>query len=373
MPKKPIAKNTQRRKALKTLGAGAVGAVGVACASALPLPAYAKGIRTLKLVTTWPKNLPGIGNTPEIIAKNIEDMSDGQLRIKVFAAGELVPAFEAFDAVATGTAEMYHGAEYYWQGKSAAFNFFTTVPFGMLPQELAAWIHFGGGQELWEELSAKFNIRPFLAGNTGLQMGGWFNREINSVDDFRGLKMRMPGLGGEVIRRLGAVAVALPGGEIFPAMKSGAIDASEWNGPWNDTVFGFHQVAEYYYCPGFHEPGAGLSLGVNQDVYNDLTTAQKTMIRVAAHAENDRTLAAYNYENARSYQTLIHKHKVKIRTYPDDVVLALREKSQDVLAEVAAKDELTTKIYKSFKAFQDISLQWRSSADDIYNQWRIKT
>lgn len=366
-------KTIKRRDALKTLGAGAVGAVGVAGASALPLPAYARGKRTLKMVTTWPKNLPGLGNAPEIIAKNIDEMSDGKLNIKVFAAGELVPAFEAFDAVATGTAEMYHGAEYYWQGKSAAFNFFTTVPFGLLPQELNAWIHFGGGQKLWEELSAKFNIRPFLAGNTGLQMGGWFNKEINSVADFQGLRMRMPGLGGEVIRRLGAVAVALPGGEIFPAMKSGAIDASEWNGPWNDMAFGFHQVAEFYYCPGFHEPGAGLSLGVNKDVYDEFSQAEKTMIKVACHAENDRTLSAYNYENARSYQTLLNRHKVKVRTYPEDVVQALHEKSQEVLEEIAAQDALTQKIYDNFKAFQQLSLEWRSASDDIYTTWRNKT
>jgi len=221
-------------------------------ASSVSSPAVLRKKRTLKLLTSWPKNFPGLGTAPEHIAKNIAEATDGALNIKVYAAGELVGAFDVFDAVSTGAADMYHSAEYYWQGKSQAFNFFTTVPFGLTADEQMAWIYYGGGQELWDELSARFNLKPWMAGNSGVQMGGWFRKEINKLEDFKGLKMRMPGLGGEVIRRLGAAAVALSGGDIFTSLQSGNIDATEWVGPWNDLAMGFYQVTKYYYWPGFH-------------------------------------------------------------------------------------------------------------------------
>jgi len=203
-------------------------------ASTLSTPALSKNIRRLNMVTTWPKNLPGLGTSPERIAKRISAATDGKLNIKVYSAGELVPAFGAFDAASSGLADMYNGAEYYWQGKNIGFNFFTAVPFGMTANELNAWIDHGGGQELWNELTSDFNLISFQSANTGVQMGGWFNKEINSLDDLNGLKIRMPGLGGEVLRKVGAAAVAIPGGEIFSSLKSGAIDATEWVGPWND-------------------------------------------------------------------------------------------------------------------------------------------
>lgn len=213
-----------RRSFLKN--AGLAGAT--AGAATLAAPALASGKRELKMVTTWPKNLPGLGVGAQRIADRITALTDGQLTVKLFASGELVPGFESFDAVSNGTADMYHAAEYYWLGKHKAFGFFTAVPNGMTVPELETWMHFGGGQQLWDELSAQFNLKSFLAGNTGTQAGGWFNKEINSLEDLKGLKMRMPGLGGEVMRRLGASAVALPGTEIFPALQSGAIDATEW-------------------------------------------------------------------------------------------------------------------------------------------------
>ena len=365
----------KRRTLLKSLGASALalaatlGAPKLA-APAFAAPAYAKGIRRLKMVTTWPKNFPGLGTAPENIAKRISTMSDGTLEIKIFAAGELVGAFEAFDAVSTGTADMYNGAEYYWQGKSPAFNFFTTIPFGMIATEQNAWIDFGGGQELWNELSAKFNIRAFQSANTGIQMGGWYNREINTIEDFRGLKIRMPGLGGEVLRRIGAVAVSLPGGEIFPAMKSGAIDASEWVGPWNDLAFGFHQLGKYYYCPGFQEPGATISTGINLDVWNELTPAHRTMIRTACQAENTRTHSAFNYENARALQVLRDKHKVEIRRFSPAIIRALKQKSQETLEEIAANDAFTAKVYAHYKAAQDSLMKWGDIAEEPFLKWR---
>jgi len=222
------------------------GAAAGAAVSGLAAPAIAQNKRILKLVTTWPKNLPGLGMAAEHLAKRVTEATDGQLEIRVYAAGELVGAFDVFDAVSSGNADMYHGADYYFQGKSPAYNFFSAVPFGLTANEQNAWIYYGGGQELWDELSATFNIKPFMCANTGVQMGGWFNKEVNTIEDFKGLKIRMPGLGGEVLRRLGASVVSIPGGEIYTSLQQGVIDATEWVGPWNDMVFGFHKIAKYY-------------------------------------------------------------------------------------------------------------------------------
>lgn len=360
-----MASKIGRRHLLGGLVAGtaASGIVGQA-------PAYAKDKRRLKMVTTWPKNFPGLGTAAENVARRVRDMSDGELDIKVFADGELVGAFEAFDAVSTGTADMYNGAEYYWQGKSTAFNFFTAVPFGMTGQELSAWINFGGGRALWSELSAKFNIIAFQSANTGVQMGGWFNKEIQSLEDFKGLKIRMPGLGGEVMRRLGAAAISLPGGEIFPSMKSGAIDASEWVGPWNDLAFGFYQVAKYYYCPGFHEPGAGLATGVNLDVWNSLSKAQQAIIENACQAENESTFSEYNYKNATALATLVNRHKVQVRRFSPEIMTALKETSDAVLAEEAAKDAFTKKVYDSFRKSLNNSMAWGAQSEEPYTMAR---
>ncbi len=223
-----------------------------------------------KLVTTWPKNYPGLGTAPENFAKKVAAMSGGRLQIKVYGAGQLVPAFEVFDAVSQGTAEMGHGAAYYWTGKSKATGFFTSVPFGLNAQEMNGWLHYGGGLELWRELYEPFNLIPFAGGSTGVQMAGWFNREINSMEDIKGLKMRIPGLGGDVITRAGGISVTMPGGELYTSMQTGVIDATEWVGPYNDLAFGFHQVAKYYYYPGWHEPGPILELIVNQDAFATL-------------------------------------------------------------------------------------------------------
>ena len=285
----------KRREFMK--GAAVAGAGAAVAASTLPKPAIAQGKKELKMVTTWPKNFPGLGTGAERLARNITAMSGGSLTVKVFAAGELVPPFESFDAVSSGTADMYHAADYYWQGKSKAFNFYAAVPFGLTATEQAAWIHHGGGQQLWDELSKGFGIKPFMAGNTGVQMGGWFNKEVNSLEDYKGLKIRMPGLGGEVLRRIGAAAVSLPGGEIFPALQSGAIDATEWVGPWNDLAFGFYKVTKFYYYPGFHEPGTTLSSGVNLKTWEGLSADHKAIITTAMAAENDLSLSEFNARN----------------------------------------------------------------------------
>jgi len=362
-----------RRHLLK---GGAVGAVGLAagcdCGQTEGLAVGAPGgvgaiePRELKMVTTWPKDFPGLGMMAERTAQYITEMSGGALRVKVFAAGEFVSAFESFDAVSTGAADLYHGAEYYWVGKSKGYPFFTAVPFGMTAGEIMAWTEFGGGQELWDELGARFNIKPFIAGNTGHQLGGWFKRPINSLEDLRGMIIRMPGIGGEVLRRVGASAVAISGGEIYQARQSGAIDGTEWVGPWNDLAFGFYREAKYYYWPGFHEPGAQLGVGVNLDLWESLTLQEKSIIRGACHRANHISIAEYGHYNAIALDQLINEHGVDLRQMPDDVMAALARETAVVLKETAAADELTGRIFDSYKASLARSKTWGRISDEAF-------
>ena len=354
----------KRRSFLTGAGTTAV------AAATLPAPAIASGKRTLKMVTTWPENFPGMGTSAARLAKRITDMTDGEVTVKVYAAGELVPALEAFDAVSGGAADIYHGAEYYWQGKSKAFNFFTAVPFGMTANEINAWIYHGGGQELWDDLSAQFNIKAFAACNSGLQLAGWYRKEINSVEDLKGLKIRMPGLGGEVMRKLGAAAVTLAGSEIFPSLQSGAIDATEWVGPWNDMAFGFYQVADYYYWPGWHEPGSCMSAGFNLSVWNSLTNSQKEVVKAACIAENCYSLAEYNHFNGAALKTLTEKHGVKLRKFSPEIMAALKKASAEVLQETAASDPYAQKVYDSFSQSLALSKEWTRIGDQAFVQAR---
>jgi len=353
----------KRRNFLKAAAAAGVAATAT---STLSAPAVAMGKRTLKMVTTWPKNFPGLGTGAERLAKSITEMTDGELTVKVYAAGELVPPFQSFDAVSSGSADMYHGAEYYWQGKSKAFNFFAAVPFGLTADEMNGWLYYGGGQQLWDELSGGFNLKPFATGNTGVQMGGWFRKEINNVEDLKGLKMRMPGLGGEVLRRLGAAAVALPGGEIFPSLESGAIDATEWVGPWNDLAFGFYKVAKYYYYPGWHEPGTTLSSAINKELWDSLTKTQQIIIEKAMGDANVNVLAEFDTRNNDSLQVLINEHGVKLRQFPDSVLEAIGKTSGEVVREVGQSDAMTKKVYESFMAYRTKSIAWAKIATQAY-------
>ena len=360
-----------RRKFVKTAAVTAGAAALTACDSGDSTASNSQGgpavlgkKRELKLVTTWPKNLPGLGMAPERISKNVEEATDGRIKIKVFAAGELVGALDSFDAVSTGAAEMYHGAEYYWQGKSQAFNFFTAVPFGLTANEHMAWIYYGGGQELWDQLSAKFNVKAFMAGNTGVQMGGWFRNEINTLEDLKGLKIRMPGLGGEVMRRIGAAAVTLPGGEIFTSLQSGNIDATEWVGPWNDLAMGFYQVAKYYYWPGFHEPGSALALGINGDVWNDLAPSEKRIIQDACAAENSRNLAEFNRFNTASLRTLTEEHGVQLKKMSPAILAEIAKVSEQVVKEAGEGDELSQQIYQGFLQARTDGAAWSEISEE---------
>ena len=336
-------------------------------------PAVLKKQRDLKMVTTWPKNFPGLGTGAARVAKRIEDMTDGQIKIRVYAIGELTGLTGTFDSVASGKADMYHGAEYYWQGKSPAFNFFAAVPMGMTAAEIHAWVHFGGGQELWDELAGGFNIKPFLAGNSGPQMGGWFTRDINSIDDFQGLRIRMPGLGGEVMKRVGAAPVTKPGGEIFQALSQGNIDATEWVGPWNDLAFGFHTIVKNYYYPGFHEPGTALSCGINKDLWEDLSPPEQTIVKAACDAENNIMLAEFNANNARALDTLVTEHGVQVKRFDDAILVRLAELSEQVLAETAQHDDLTRRVYESFLSARTNGMKWGQLGEEAFAAARAMT
>jgi TRAP-type mannitol/chloroaromatic compound transport system substrate-binding protein len=335
----------------------------VASAAGLPKPALSQGVRELKMVTVWPKTLPGLQSSAERVAQSITALSGGRLRVRVFGAGELVAASESFDAVSSGLADMYHASEITWHNRSPAFSYFCNVPFGLTAAEINAWIRFGGGQALWNELSASFGLKPLLCGNTGAQMGGWFTKEVTSLDAFQGLRYRMPGPGGEVLRRLGAVVVFLPAGEIIPALRSGAIDASEFAGPWVDMALGLHKAANYYYYPGFHEPGAALSLAVNKKLWDGLDSSARTIIETAAAAENDNSIAETLTNNAAALRVLLQDPAIQLRKFDDSILEAFGKISGQVLAETSRKDDLTRRIYESFMNFRSAAVSWGDVAE----------
>lgn len=340
-----------RRKALAAIAAGTV-------SPALATPALASGNIEWKLVTSWPKNLPGPGISAQMLADQITGMSDGRLTVKLFAAGELVPALETFDAVASGTAELAHTAPVFWGGKFAAAPLFTAGPFGLTPIEHMTWIYHGGGQELWDELYASSGVKPFMAGNTGFQMGGWFKREIRDISDFKGLKMRIPGLGGRVIEKFGAVPVAMAPGEIFSAMQSGLLDATEFLGPFSDMAMGFQKVADYYYFPGWHEPnGTGEAL-VSIDAFSSLPDDLKAIVETACAHTNIVGLTQSEWFNAESLLKLMNENSVSVRAFPDKVLESFRSATTEVMADLAETDDLTARIVKSWRGAARHQEEW---------------
>ena len=325
-----------------------------------------------RLVTSWPKNYPGLGMAPERIADLVEEMSDGQMKITVYGAEEQVPAFGVFDAVSSGSHQMGHSGGYFWKGKVPAAQFFTSVPFGLTADEINAWVNRGGGLELWREIYAPFNIYPIPAGNTGTQMFGWFNKEINSLEDVKGLKMRIPGIGGEVLKEAGGIPVTLPGGELFTALQTGVIDATEWVGPYNDLTFGFHQAAKYYYYPGWHEPGPMLELLINIDAWNSLPNHLQVIIETATRAVNQDMLDEYLAKNNQALTELVEVHGVELRRLPDDVIEEFRTISDQILEELAQEDETIAKVYNSYKSFkQDVS-EYHKISEDAFIEARNK-
>ena len=359
----------KRRDFVAGLGAGAATAALGGCGQDGPHPAGpGKDDRVFnwKMVTTWPTNFPAVGTGAQSLARLIERISGGRIRVRAYGAGELVPAFEVFDAVASGTAEMGHGASYYWKGKSEAAQFFSAIPFGFNAQEMNAWLYHGGGLALWREVYAPFGLLPHPAGNTGVQMGGWFNRELRSVADLQGLKMRIPGLGGEVLRRAGGTPVNLPGGEIFTALKTGGIDATEWVGPYNDLAFGLHQAARYYYYPGWHEPGTTTEVIFNQKAFDDLPEDLRELVLTACRAANDDMLAEFTARNNEALAVLVLEHGVELRRFPADVLDRLRELSREVIEELAAADPLVARVWQSQQAFLRQVRAWHDVSEAAY-------
>ena len=319
-----------------------------------------------RLVTSWPKNYPGLGMAPERIADLVEEMSDGQMTITVYGAEEQVPAFGVFDAVSSGSHQMGHSGGYFWKGKVPAAQFFTSVPFGLTADEINAWVNRGGGLELWREIYEPFNIYPIPAGNTGTQMFGWFNKEINSLEDVKGLKMRIPGIGGEVLKEAGGIPVTLPGGELFTALQTGVIDATEWVGPWNDEAMKFHEAAKYYYYPGMHEPGSMLACGVNKSWFTSLSKSDQTIIKTACAWADEITMAEYNAKNGAALARLINDHGVKLEKFNDKVYDAFAKGAAEVYEEVQQHSDLAARVHKAFvKARKEIGA-WTNLSDSPY-------
>ena len=322
-----------------------------------------------KLVTTWPKNYPGLGTGADDFAKRVERMSNGRLVIKTYAAGELVPAMEVFDAVSRGTAQMGHGPAYYWKGKVPAAQFFTSVPFGLNTSEFNSWISQGGGMQLWEEAYAPHGVKPLLGGNSGMQMGGWFNKEINSVEDLKGLKIRMPGLGGEVIGSIGATPIIVPGSEVFTALQTGMIDATDWVSPYNDLASGIHKAARYYYYPSWAEPQAAIELLVNKTAWDALPDDLQAILEEAARGSVQLMIDEYVYNNAKALQEL-QKQGVILKKFPADVISALKEQSEQVMEKFAAESDLNQRIWTSMKQFRELAAPMGEVTDKNIYEWR---
>ncbi|MDD9910870.1 MAG: TRAP transporter substrate-binding protein [Ahrensia sp.] len=334
----------------KTTRRAALAGLATAPAMALASPSIAQSVIEWRMVTSWPKNLPGPGVTAQRLADFVTTMSGGRLRVTLYAAGEIVPPLEVFSAVSDGVAQMAHTAALFWGGKVPAAPLFTAGPFGLTPIEHITWIDHGGGQAIWDELYAPHGIKPFMAGNTGFQMGGWFKRELQSLADLDGLKIRMPGLGGAVMRKLGAAPVTLPPGEILTALQTGVIDATEFLGPSSDFAMGFYKAAKFYYAPGFHEPnGTGEAL-VSKQALADLSDDLQHIVAQACAAENIRALGESEWQNAQRLRTLVEEKGVELRDYPADIIEAARSATEEVLDELAATDALTARAVESYRA-----------------------
>ncbi|HAA36396.1 MAG: TRAP transporter substrate-binding protein [Arenicellales bacterium] len=355
----------ERRDFLKKAGAGTAVAAGT-----LAAPAIVKARTEIAMVTTWPRDFPGLGTGAQRFAESLSELSDGRLNVTYYASGERVKPFDSFDEVASGNAQMYHAADYYWKGKHPGWAYFTAVPFGFVYSEINAWINWGGGQELWDELAGEFGLKCLTCGNTGVQMGGWFRKEINSADDLKGLKMRIPGLGGDVMAKLGASPVSLPGSQIYENLMSGAIDATEWVGPWNDSYMKFYEAAKYYYFPGMHEPASMLAVGMNKSWWDGLSKTDQALIKAAAHQENDRMMSEYNAKNGAALDKLISEQGIQVREFNDDVYDAFGEAAEEVFEEVRAHSELANRIHESFVATRKDVGRWMNLSDQPYLRQR---
>lgn len=344
MKNKPI--DQGKRSFIKT---AAIGAGAAAAATTIAAPAIAQSKFNWRMVTTWPRNFPGLGVGAQRLADRITAMSGGRLTVRVYPAGELVPPLQSFDAVIEGSAEMSHGAAYYWQNKSQATSFFTGVPYGMTSRELSAWVRFMGGQEIWDKVYDQFGVKGFLSGDTGTQAGGWFRKEVKSLADIQGINFRTPGLGGQVWQRMGANVVNMAAGEIFQALQSGALDAAEFVGPYNDLALGFHQICKEYYLPSFIEPGLATELVVNKSAFAKLPKDLQQIVEIACQAEYDQVASDFYANDPIALKRLVEEHGVTLRTFPDDILEAAAKASMDIINGLREhKDALTRETAESF-------------------------
>ena len=346
-------KSNRRKFILSSIASVASGLALASCSGGTPdkpskSASVNKNIYKWKMSTAFPKNFPGSDLNAQKLKNYIEDASDGQLVIEHFGAGEIIPAYEIFDAVRNGTIDCGVSAPYYWISKHKAIPFFCTVPGGMTGIEKFSWVNFGGGQELWDKLYSQFNLKGILCGNTGVQMGGWFKKEIKSLEDFKGLKMRIPGIGAEIINRLGGTAVNMPPGEIMPALQQGVIDATEWVGPWVDKISGLHKIAKYYYGPGIHEPGTANELVVHLDKWQNLPNNLKEIVKSSCHAIYIESLAEYLHYNSISLEELKNKYKVKVLNFNSEIMKKMFEISSSVIIEFSNLGEIHKEIYNSW-------------------------
>jgi TRAP-type mannitol/chloroaromatic compound transport system substrate-binding protein len=353
-----------RRKFLKAAGATAV------ASAAFTTNLYAKKITRLKVCLSWPKTLPIMGEGALWFANRVKELSGGSLQIKIFGANELVPALGVFDACSKGLIDGFHSGPYYWKGKNIAFALFSSVPFGMNADEIEAWFDFAGGMDLWKELYARYNLIPFKGGNTGNQMGGWFRKPIKSLADMKGLKMRIPGLGGEVMARLGVKPVNIPGGEIYTALERGVIDATEWVGPSLDIIMGFYKVAKYYYT-GWHEPGTYLEMTFNKKKFERLPREHQAIIEAATKELHSKIFSQFQYENAIKLQEILNdKYGVKLGNFPDEVNEAAKKAAIKLYDEYANKSKDFARVYENIKSFMPKMRKWTDTLPKWYLDMR---
>ena len=347
------------------IGAGIVGAPAV----------HAQKKYKWRMATSWPKNFPGIGRGPWAVKRMIEGMSNGQLEIEVLSAGELkgYNGLQIQDAVSKNDVEMGHTATYYWSKKHPATNFFSTVPFGLNSHEMKGWLQYGGGQELWDEFYAGFNLVGFATGNTGVQMGGWFRKKVTNTKQLKGLKMRIPGLGGDVLKQFGVNTVNLPGGKIYGALKANEIDATEWVGPLNDLQAKFHEVAKYYYWPGWHEPATAACVVCNKKQFDALPKHLQMIIKEANNAAYLEMLSDHNAANSEALIKLVKEHKVQLQRFSDKMLAEFGKASKEIVENVAKHDAMTQKIYDSYNKYRSNAVWWNKIGDEGYGLARSLT
>lgn len=362
----------ERRKFLSgAAGAGLVGAA--ATASTFPKPALSQGLIEWSMVTSWPRNLPGPGTAAQMLADRITALSGGRLAVNLYAAGEIVPGPGVFDAVSEGTAQIYHSVPAYWRSKSIGILFFGSMPFGLTAPEQSGWLNHGGGQALYEEMYARFNLKAFLCGNSGPQWFGWFRDEINTIDDLRGLRFRTAGLNQEMLNRVGVAVVNLPAREIFQALQNGTIDAAEFIGPWSDSALGLQQVATNYYYPGIGEPSSAEECGINLEAYEALPDDLKQAVRYACQSLYDEVLTDYNSRHPVALRQLVEDNGVQVRAVPEPLLIALGNAAGELVAELRENDdELVRRITDSFLAYRELMVEYMSYADNgIMNARRL--